>query len=498
MGAAGWAQLAGWHVDRSDGAPLFRQVYGQIRAAILARRLAPGAKLPSTRALAAALGVARASVVQAYEQLLAEGYVAGRVGAGTFISSDLPPAVVGARRRRVAARADRPAAPAVPDAAVAMVEGADQPFNTGRLLIDARSIETWRRLTQRAFRTFEATHLGYTDPRGLAPLRQAIADYLQAARAVRCEPEQILVTAGTQHAIDLAIRVLLAPGDAVWLEDPGYPMTRAALAAARLALSPVPVDRDGLDVAAGIRAAPRARAAFITPSHQFPLGVVMSMARRLKLLAWARETGAWIIEDDYQSEFRYGGRPLAALQGLDDAARVIYVGTLNKVLFPGLRLGYMVVPHARLADFVAARYLADRQPPTPYQSVVAEFMTQGHFAAHIRRMRLMYREQRDVLVGALERHAAGVLRTEAPDQGMHLCAWLAGGGDDVALERAARAAGVMVRALTPMYLAARPQAGFLLGFTGYPPARIAPAAAKLGALVARAARPARLTATSRS
>jgi GntR family transcriptional regulator/MocR family aminotransferase len=381
-----------------------------------------------------------------------------------------------------------------------IVDGADQPFNTGRLLIDARSIEVWRRLTQRAFRTFEATHLGYTDPRGLAPLRQAIADYLQAARAVRCEPEQILVTAGTQHAIDLAIRVLLAPGDPVWVEDPGYAMTRAALAAARLDLKPVPVDQHGMDVAAGLRTAPRARAAFITPSHQFPLGVVLSMARRLQLLAWARETGAWIVEDDYQSEFRYGGRPLAALQGLDDAERVIYVGTLNKVLFPGLRLGYMVVPHARLADFVAARYLADRQPPTPYQTVVAEFMTQGHFAAHIRRMRLMYRDQRDALVAALARRADGLLRPETPDQGMHLCAWLAVGGDDVALERAARVDGVMVRALTPMYLEAPPRPGFLLGFTGYPPALIAPAAARLGALVARAAPPSRadVSATSRS
>ncbi|HUA53949.1 MAG TPA: PLP-dependent aminotransferase family protein [Candidatus Sulfotelmatobacter sp.] len=487
--ASGWAELTGWHVDRRDATPLFRQVYGQIRAAILASRLRPGTKLPSTRALATELGVARASVVQAYEQLLAEGYATGRVGAGTFVSSDLPAPPDRAPHAKRAAAPSRPAfvpARSFPHYAAAMVDGDDRPFNTGRLLADGRTIEIWRRLTQRAFRTFGPNHLGYSDARGLAELRQAIADYLPAARAVRCDPEQILVTAGTQHAIDLAIRVLLAPGDPVWVEDPGYPLTHGALRAAGLALHPIPVDAQGIDVAAGIRAAPRARAVFVTPSHQFPLGVVLSMTRRLELLAWARDTGAWIIEDDYQSEFRYGGRPLAALQGLDDAERVIYVGTLNKVLFPGLRLGYMVVPHALLNDFVAARYLADRQPATPSQILVTALMTEGYFAAHIRRMRLLYRDQRDTLVAALERHGGDALTVAAPDQGMHLVARLRRGLSDVVLERRLRERGLIVRALSPMYAEAPARAGFLLGFTGFPRPVIAPAATRLARFVRQA------------
>jgi GntR family transcriptional regulator/MocR family aminotransferase len=491
---SGWAELTGWHVERADATPLFRQIYGQIRAAILASRLQPGVKLPSTRALAAELGVARASVVQAYEQLLAEGYATGRIGAGTFISSDLPTAPDGApRAKRIPGNGPprrAPYAPArsFPHYAAAMVDGEARPFNTGRLLADARTIDIWRRLTQRAFRTFGPAHLGYSDARGLAELRQAIADYLPAARAVRCDPDQILVTAGTQHAIDLAIRVLLAPGDPVWVEDPGYPLTHGALRAAGLTLHPIPVDAQGIDVAHGIRTAPRARAVFVTPSHQFPLGVVLSMTRRLELLAWARDTGAWIVEDDYQSEFRYGGRPLAALQGLDDAERVIYVGTLNKVLFPGLRLGYAVVPHAVLNDFVAARYLADRQPATPSQVVVTALMQEGYFAAHIRRMRLLYREQRDTLVGSLARHGGNALTAVAPDQGMHLVAHLRDGLSDVALERRLHEQGLIVRALSPMYAKAAPRAGFLLGFTGFPRQVIAPAAARLARFVRQTAR----------
>jgi GntR family transcriptional regulator/MocR family aminotransferase len=481
-----WSALHGWHVERTDGAPLFRQIYLQVRAAILARRLRPGAKLPSSRALADELGVARTSVVQAFEQLLAEGYVVGRIGAGTFIASDLPEPVDGARRRR-AARPARPAPPIparpFPQFAEAIVEGADRPFNAGRSLVDARTVEIWRRLTIRSCRDFDPVHLGYSDARGLPELREAVAEYLRAARAVRCAPDQILITSGTQHGIDLAMRVLLSPGDTVWVEDPGYPMTHGALAAMGLRLAPVPVDAQGIDVAAGIRRAPAARAAFVTPSHQFPLGVVLSMARRLELLAWARETGAWIVEDDYQSEFRYGGRPLAALQGLDDAERVIYVGTFNKALFPGLRLGYLVVPRPLLRDMVGARHLMDRQPSTLHQSVVAAFLREGYFSAHVRRMRELYRGQRDALVETLRRRAGDALDVALPDQGMHLLARLAKGLSERAIARAALDRGVVVRPLSPMYREAPSRAGFLLGFTGYPKAVIVPAAAKLAAVV---------------
>src|SRR5215470_15641741 len=268
-------------------------------------------------------------------------------------------------------------------------------------------------------------------------------------------------------------------------KDPGYPLTHAQLLLANARPKPIPVDSDGLMVAAGLRAAPDARAVFVTPSHQFPTGVTLAMARRLQLLEWARGSGAFLIEDDYTSEFRYSGPPLAALQGLDADERVIYVGTLNKALFPGLRLGYAVVPPALLPGFVSARYLMDRQPPTLHQAVVAEFMQQGHFAAHIRRMRQMYREQRDALVETLARRAAGWLKVEVPDQGMHLIAYLADGISDLAVEAAAQRAGIVVRAISRFYRAAPARPGLMLGFSGFPRQLIVPAAARLAALVSR-------------
>jgi GntR family transcriptional regulator / MocR family aminotransferase len=484
---AGWAALYAWQIDRGSGTPIFRQVYAQMRGAILARRLKPGAKLPSTRTLAGELAVARSSVISAYEQLLAEGYLSGRVGSGTYVSSDLPEPVEERRRRR-----RKPAATSVPLSPQARafaalgdvaVEDEDRPFTNARALIDARTVDVLRKLSQNMFRSFDPIHRGYADARGLPELRRAICDYLGVARGVRATPEQIVITAGTQHAIDIATRVLLSPGDEVWVEDPGYPMTRRALAAAGLALRPVAVDAQGLDVTAGLRSAPKARAAFITPSHQYPLGIMLSMTRRLELLTWARENGSWIVEDDYHSEYRYTGRPLAALQGLDEAERVIYVGTFNKVLFPGLRLGYVVVPPPLMRSFTGARFLLDRQAPTLSQTLVAEFMRQGYFAAHIRRMRLIYRDQRDLIVGELQRRLGSRIAVTAPDQGMHLVAFLRDELSDVAVETALRERGVVARALSRLYLKAAPRQGLLLGFTGFPRQVIAPAAARLARVV---------------
>jgi GntR family transcriptional regulator / MocR family aminotransferase len=481
----GWAELYAWQLDRTSRTPLSRQLYMQVRSAVLSGALRAGTRVPSSRAMAAKLGLARASVVSAYEQLLAEGYVESRHGSGTFISDDV--AALATRRRlapRVIRRAVPASAKAFPDFERSAVQGDARPFNTGRTLVDARTAETWRSLTHRAVRRLGPDDLGYADPAGLIELRSNICDYLRAARAVRCEPDQIVITAGTQQAIDIAIRVLLAPGDEVWVEDPGYPLTHAQLLLAKVKPHAIPVDSQGLIVDAGRRTAPRARAAFVTPSHQFPIGVAMSMARRLELLAWARQSGAFIVEDDYTSEFRYSGPPLASLQGLDDAEQVIYVGTLNKALFPGLRIGYAVVPRVLLQAFVGARYLIDRQPATLQQAVVAEFMQQGHFAAHIRRMRQLYRDQRDALVETLARRAAGDLEVALPDQGMHLVAYLRDGWSDVAIEEAARQAGIIVRAISRFYRSGRPRPGLMLGFSGFPRQLIVPAAARLATLVA--------------
>lgn len=480
----GWVKFFGWQVERDNGTPLFRQLYLQIRAAILSLTLAPGTRLPSTRDLASRLRLARASVVSAYEQLLAEGYLVGKVGSGTYISSDLPERLV----RRPVARA--PATirrhPRVPTPATRLErlaqstgESDHRPFAMGRCRVDVRTVETWRRLTQQTLRGLGPAHLGYSDARGLPELCQTLCEYLRAARAVRCEPEQIVVTAGTQQAVDLAIRLLFEPGDEAWVEDPGYPMTRAALLAAGVRPRAVPVDSHGLDVRAGRRTAPKARAAFVTPSNHYPLGVVLSMPRRLELLAWARESAAWIVEDDFDSEFRYSGRPLASLQGLDDGERVIYTGTFNKVLFPGLRIGFAVVPFPLLRAFVTARYLVDRHPPSLSQAVAATFMRQGHFTTHLRRMRQLYREQRDALALELEHRAGAELMLDVPDHGMHLVAYLRHGRADIAVERAAHTHGVVARAISSLYMAAPPQSGLLLGFTGFAPETIAPAVARL-------------------
>ncbi len=472
-------------IDRRSPTPLFRQIHAALSTSIVDGRLPAGARLPASRALAEQLHLSRTVVVAAYEQLLAEGYATGRIGSGTYVAPDLPERPRGRALVVKARGAMGYAAPRLAGKVDVTLQGDDRPFNLGRTLIDQRTFDQWRRLNARALRAMPKSHLGYGDPRGSVELRGAIAAYLGSARGVRCDAEQIIVTSGTQHALDLVVRVLLPVGSEAWVEDPGYPLTREVLAAGGVATRPLRVDAQGIDVAAGVAAAPRARAAFITPSHQFPTGVVLSMARRLELIAWASASDAWIVEDDYASEFRYGGRPLAALQGLDTAERTIYIGTLNKALFPGLRAGYLVVPEPLLPAFVTTRYLMDRQPPALQQEVLAEFITDGHLSSHIRRMRTRYRDQRDHLVAALQRRAGDRLDVERPDQGMHLVAHLRPGLSDAAIERTALANGVVVRALSKLYVKAKPRQGLLLGFSGYPAAAIAGAAGRLAALLQR-------------
>lgn len=465
-----WADVYPWAAPET-GRPVIRQVYEQVRAAIHAGALKPGGRLPSSRDLAARLGVARASVVAAYDQLLAEGYAEGRTGSGTYVSGDLSGVLDLAPPKPAAEPTPAPALPerAIDLMAVPPVVAPAEPqmFVNGRTLMDARALDAWSTSTRRALRTLGSLHFGYSSPAGEPALRAAIADYLRAARGVVCEPDQVIVTAGAQHAVDLAARLLLKAGDKVWLEDPGYPATWHALEALGADGVPVPIDRSGLIVQAGIEAAPEARAVFVTPSHQFPLGVAMSMGRRLELIAWARASGAWIVEDDYASEFRYEGAPLASLQGLDGGERVIYVGTFNKSLFPGIRLGYMVAPKTLVQAMSTLRRLADRQPPTLTQAIVLDFLESGQFAAHIRRRRLAYKAQRDALADALTRRMGHMLDVDVPDQGMHLIAYLKGGARDAEVEAKAAARGMAARGISGLYHALPPRQGLLLGFTGF-------------------------------
>jgi GntR family transcriptional regulator / MocR family aminotransferase len=442
----------------------WQRLYAKLRQLIESGALPPGAKLPPSRDLAARLGLARGAVVAAFELLVAEGFAEARTGAGTYVATRVP---------------QRTAPPQTPSpltsgpVAQPTPPRRDLPGILGAAAEDSRSVQIFRSILHQELARPSAALFRYSDPQGSAELRREVAAYLQLARGVRCVPEQILITSGTQSALDLVLRAVLAPGDTIWLEDPGYPMARAAMLGAGLQVVGVPVDGEGLVVSAGIARAPRARAVYVTPSHQFPLGVTLSMPRRLALIDWAVASGSWIIEDDYDSEFRHAGPPLTALQGMDATGRVIYSGSFSKAFMPGLRLGYLVLPEALLPPVLALRDRTDRYPPALAEGAMAAFLRAGHYAAHLRRARRRVRLARDALVAAL---AGGAARVSTPDQGLHLIAHLSPGSDDRAVAEAAQQAGLGARALSPMYLQNPPQAGLVIGFSGFTPEALAGAA----------------------
>jgi len=464
--------LASVALDPESPVPLHRQLYFSLREAILESRLAPGARLPSTRAFAGDLGVSRNTVLAAFDQLLAEGYIQGHVGAGSFVSRQLPEEALNARKPENPARPSQGARPPGPSARGRRLTALPQPstrpeaFAPGLPELARFPFEDWARRLAKTWRNPPRRLLIGSEPAGFGPLREALAAYLGAARAVRCTADQIFVVSGAQQALDLAARVLLDPGDAVWVEEPGYPGLIGVLAASGAALVPVAVDAQGIDVGAGRRQSALARMACVSPSHQFPLGVTMSLARRLELIEWAREADAFILEDDYDSEYRYAGRPLAALQGLDADGRVIYVGTMSKVMFPALRLGYMVVPEHLVAPFAAIRRLTDTHPSTLVQPALAAFIEDGSLAAHIRRMRGLYAERQALLLAAAARHLGGRLTLGPAEAGMHLVGHLPGEADDAAIAARARALGVEVTPLSALYQGRPDRRGLLLGYAG--------------------------------
>lgn len=464
-------------VDRHISTPMHRQVYDQIRDAILGGRLAPGRRLPSTRALADELAVSRNTVLAAYDQLFAEGYTEGEIGSGTRVSRVLPEDVLAAR----SAAARHGASSMIPEAELSEKGRAllaSRPrvhrpikadaFRPGLPEIDRFPWTQWSRMIAKFWRNPPRALVSYGDPGGHIPLRIAIADYLRAVRGLNCVAEQVIVTAGAQQAIDLAARALLDPGEKVWIEDPGYAGIRGVLTATEAELIPLPVDDQGLVVSEGVRRAPDARMAVVTPSHQYPLGPVMSLARRLELLEWATESNAWILEDDYDSEYRYAGRPLSALQGLDSTGRVIYVGTFSKVMFPAIRLGYMVVPPALADPIIRIRRSLDDQTAIVMQPVLTEFIESGHFSAHIRRMRLLYAERQQVLIEAVRSRLGEVMTIEPDEAGMHVVAMIRPetGLKDAAITDAANAQGLSIYPLSEFYVGTPDRNGLVLGYAG--------------------------------
>jgi GntR family transcriptional regulator/MocR family aminotransferase len=456
-----------------DSGPIYQQLADWFRRAIAEGRLQPGQRVPSTRALASELGVSRLPVLSAYELLHAEGYLESFTGAGTCVAAAIPHEAPPAPARRLPRAAAASATPAPRPVAARVAAMASPPqtwlksqgaFRVGVPALDHFPHAVWSRLLSRHARHVGTEALIYGDTSGHAPLREAIVEYLATVRAVRADTDQLMITSGAQHGLQICAHALLDPGDRAWVEEPGYPGAHQALAAVGAVPVLVPVDADGMDVATGIRRAPVARLAYVTPSHQFPLGATMSAARRIELLQWAARTGSWIVEDDYDSEYRYGGRPITALQGLDTDARVIYVGTFSKVLFPALRLGYLVVPKDLLPAFRAARDALDTCSPMLPQRALHDFIREGHFARHIRRMRMLYAARRAALQAAIRQHLPDALHVVGAEAGMQLTARLAPGVDDIALSRRAIQAGVSVRPLSPCYRGETRCSGVILGY----------------------------------
>ncbi|WP_321801572.1 PLP-dependent aminotransferase family protein [Caballeronia sp. J97] len=456
-------------IDRREASPIYLQICERFKAAIAAGHLKPGDRVPALRGLATQLNTARGTVEMAYNILVDEGYLQMRGAAGTFVSSSLPGAVTLSAARRPRERADAPRTERVE--AAADIGHDAKPLRPGLPALDAFPRKVWSRLVAHRARSGDLATLTYPDPSGYRPLRERIATYLGLSRGVECVPEQVFVTNGYRATLELILRSLARPEDRAWFEEPGYLLARNFLVEAGVRLVPVPIDHEGLDVDAGIALDAGARLAFVTPSHQSPLGVTLSLARRMKLLDWASRAGSWIVEDDYDSEFRYVGRPLPALKSLDRDDRVIYCGTFSKVLFPGLRLSYVVAPERAVARFGQLTKSMNAGSPYLYQAAVADFIAQGHFARHLKRMRALYAERRVLLANELLKAFGDRVSIELPTGGMHLVAIFPkrrdGLVDDMAIASRAREAGLAVLALSAWYLSGRTKhtlRGIVVGF----------------------------------
>jgi GntR family transcriptional regulator/MocR family aminotransferase len=458
-------------IDRDAAKPLHRQIYDAFREAILGGDLRPGQQIPSSRELVIEIQVSRFPVLHAYAQLMAEGYIESRIGAGTFVSNSLPEQLMSVERKfgqlKRKVSGPRPVSRhslCIPKFVASPSQHGWGAFGVHQPAFDQFPFQIWSNLVTRHSRNPSASALHHIDPLGSERFRNGICAYLRSARAVKCDPSQIMVVSGSQQALDITARVLFDPGNAVFVEEPGYYLERVILAAAGCHLIPVPVDGEGMAISEGVKLNRKARAAFLTPSHQYPLGSTMSVSRRLHILNWAQSSGAWIIEDDYDSEYRYESRPVASLQGLDVNARVIYIGTFSKVLLPSLRVGYVVIPHDLVEKFVATRAAMDIFPSYLYQEVLADFMELGHFGRHLRRMRQLYGEKRRVLIQCLERECGDLLQVQGSEAGMHLTVTLPKGFRDVELAARAAAEGLWLRPLSPSYMGRKVRHGFVLGF----------------------------------
>ena len=451
------------------GIPLYRWLYDELRAAILSGHLRLGARLPATRDLAAQYGLSRPTIVTAFEQLQSEGYVEGKTGSGTYVSQTLPDELLQAPRAQALATTRRRRIPLSDYARrLRAIPGAEsrpaRAFRATQPALDAFPTDRWAQVAARRLRRVSANLLSGGEALGYRPLREAVAEYLNTSRGVNCSAEQVVINSGVQEALDRTAHLLLNPGEPVWMEEPGYPGAAATFRAVGARICPVSVDSEGLDLEAGQRHWPNPRLVYVTPAHQFPLGMTMSLRRRLSLLEWARRSRTVVFEDDYDSEYRYSGRPIPALQGLDRAGVVIFAGSFTDVLFPALRLGYLVLPPDMVDIFAAAESVSTHHPPLIEQAILCDFIAQGHFARHVRRMRQLYAERLSVLVESARQRLAGLLELSSVEAGLRTVGWLQGG---ISAERVARAAAARDVEAVPLNRCAygrSPRNGLLLGF----------------------------------
>lgn len=468
-------------LDRTAAEPLYRQLEDQIRSSITGGRLLPGEGLPSTRQLAKDLGVARNTTKNAYNQLVLEGYLVSAKGSGTRVAEDLPEDLLQTPRRGPAlVRTLSPVplsriakwSPALSSWIQGNVSVPVRPFRPHTPASDAFPRDLWAQLTARRTRRMSRDLLERGDPRGYRPLREAIAGYLGTARGVACEPDQVVITAGAQQAIELVCKLLIEPGDRVCMEDPGYTPAALLFELAGAEVVPTPVDDEGLDVARLDRVEPAPKLVYVTPSSQFPLGMSMSLPRRLALIEWAERRDAVILEDDYNGEYRYAGRPLPALRGLAPDGRVLYTGSFSKLLFPALRIGYLVVPQEVVDPFAAMRWLIDRHSPPLEQAVLADFIEEGHFARHVRRMRTLYAERQGALVEAAAEALDGLLDVPVADSGMHLIGWLGKDVTEESLLQAAASAGIDLTPTSRFSVRELERPSVILGYAPFPTRQI--------------------------
>jgi GntR family transcriptional regulator/MocR family aminotransferase len=464
--------------DRPRHVTLTRWLLDELRRAIVDGRIKPGTRLPATRDLARQYGIARGTVVTVFEQLESDGYLRGRVGGGTWVAEQF------------AMRSAPSRVPLLPRDRPAPLTGLSFPFPSRPFLLSMPALpefptKVWARIGSRRLRSESSNFQVAQDPRGFSPLREAIAVYLESSRAVHCHPDQIVILSGVQQGLDLLTRLLVKPGDPVWMEDPGYFGAAIAFRNAGARIVPVPVDERGLRVAEGRRLCGNARLAYVTPGHQFPLGMTMSLESRLDLLEWAGLSRAFVIEDDYDSEFRFRGKPMPSLQSLDKNGSVIFLGTFNKLLFPALRLGYAVLPPALIEPFLELRYGTDLRCAGLDQTILCDFIVEGHLARHIRRMRELYAARLNAFLETSKKHAQGLLKIAPIHAGLHVTGLIENGLTSRQAESAARANGVETMGLNRLTLRRRDLHGIVMGFAAYDERAIARAIAKLAQALER-------------